>query len=259
MINKQLENNKDFTFQEKEIGEFILANPLFVVDNSAKELAECTFTSSSTITRFVKKLGFKGYNDFKIQYVREYTTNYLSKGKEINRQTPNAYFPEILDSLYNSVILNTRQLINTDTLNRIVNMMLHKKRIDLYGNDMNYPRLKAFAFKLNGLGFNAHVFNAINEDYLKVIQSDDIVAILVTHTGKNPVIVESAINLRKLGVFTIAITSKVERKLELVSNESLFVAVDEDAKTHQIEYGISIEYLLDILFMILMTKKGYFE
>ena len=66
MILKQLE--KDYKLNENDlfIARYILEHseeiPLF----SSHQLAKETFTSPTAIIRFVKKLGFESYNDFKL-------------------------------------------------------------------------------------------------------------------------------------------------------------------------------------------------
>lgn len=70
-IMTQLEFELEFSHSEKEIGRYILNHGEEVLNMSVKELAKKTYTSPATIVRLCKKIGLKGYNDFKIKYSAE--------------------------------------------------------------------------------------------------------------------------------------------------------------------------------------------
>ena len=66
----KLEYQDNFTDLEKGIANYILDHT---------DLAEITYTSPSTISRFCKKLGEKSYNDFRIHFVSSVIDDYKSK------------------------------------------------------------------------------------------------------------------------------------------------------------------------------------
>jgi DNA-binding MurR/RpiR family transcriptional regulator len=57
--------------KEKKVGEYILANPAKSVHPSIDELAAQIGVSVSTLVRFVKKLGYEGYQEFRIALATE--------------------------------------------------------------------------------------------------------------------------------------------------------------------------------------------
>jgi len=79
MIHQQLADDSKFTFQEQAIVAFIREFPESILELSAKDLASASYTSAATVVRFCKKLGFKGYPDFQLKYVKEYGKLYNQK------------------------------------------------------------------------------------------------------------------------------------------------------------------------------------
>ena len=69
----------NFTDLEKGIANYILDHKDYIVDLKITDLAEITYTSPSTISRFCKKLGEKNYNDFKIHFASSVIGDYKSK------------------------------------------------------------------------------------------------------------------------------------------------------------------------------------
>lgn len=67
-IHEKLQN---FSAKEKLIATYIAANPADAVDPSIEELAERIGVSESTLFRFVRKLGYDGYQQFRIALATE--------------------------------------------------------------------------------------------------------------------------------------------------------------------------------------------
>lgn len=77
-----LSNEKLFTKSEIEVINFIKENPNLVLNMTIGELANQTFSSNTTIIRICKKLGFNGFRDFKIEYLRN-----IESLKYLNNET----------------------------------------------------------------------------------------------------------------------------------------------------------------------------
>ena len=67
-IHARLES---FTGKERQVADHVLANPAAAVDPSIEELAERIGVSESTLFRFVRKLGYDGYQQFRIALATE--------------------------------------------------------------------------------------------------------------------------------------------------------------------------------------------
>lgn len=123
--------------------------------------------------------------------------------------------------------LYNKRIDKKETLNRIINQLCHIKWIDFYASDLNFPRVQSCCLKLNNLGIHAQAFNTFNGYYISNLNTEDCVSFIVSHTGKNPTMLEIAYELRKKNLHTVAITSKIDKDLELVCNESLYLYSSE--------------------------------
>lgn len=65
MLIEKLKDQKNFTNHEKDVARYILENPDKIPEMSTGELAKASYTSKATIVRFVQKLDFKNYQEFK--------------------------------------------------------------------------------------------------------------------------------------------------------------------------------------------------
>ncbi|MFV0393270.1 MAG: MurR/RpiR family transcriptional regulator [Coprobacillaceae bacterium] len=255
MILQQIKKIKNLTFQEQEIADYILINPECILENNAKELAKLTFTSSSTVVRFCKKLGYEGYPNFQLQYTKEHVSNIQYKNHLVTKDMLVKDVIDVVDNLYHYIVEETKQMLSKETLVRIVNYMLQAKKIDFYASDINYSRIQSMCLKLNTINIQAQAYNALNQSYLRSVNPKECLSFVVSHSGKNQSMIDIAYALRKHNVTTIALTSNIEPALELVCNESLYMFSTDD-ELHAIQYGLSLEYILDVLYSCLIVKKG---
>lgn len=70
MIIEKLMKQTDFTEVEKSIADYLLKNGFDVENMSILSLAQVTFSSPATITRFCQKLGWKGIKNFKFCFIQ---------------------------------------------------------------------------------------------------------------------------------------------------------------------------------------------
>ena len=70
-IIDKLERQENLTEAERELALFVLANMNEVTHMSIAELADQSFTSNATVIRLCRKLGLKGYRDFRIELTQD--------------------------------------------------------------------------------------------------------------------------------------------------------------------------------------------
>ena len=73
MIIDKMKILDHLTIQEKYLVDYIINNQEDILKKNINELAKLSYTSSATISRLCKKLGFNGYKEFKYQYAAEYS------------------------------------------------------------------------------------------------------------------------------------------------------------------------------------------
>ena len=86
MIIEQLKQKKDLSQTEMDLATFILNYGEELTYLSIRELADLTYTSTTSIQRFCRKLGCDGYKEFKIRYLKELAQgNTELAGIDVNR------------------------------------------------------------------------------------------------------------------------------------------------------------------------------
>lgn len=117
--------------KERTIADFILKNPkkvlYYTIDDFAKELS----VSEATVFRFVKKLGYEGYQYFKVSLASEVTTTHNTNKKDNINDSSNSY-RYIIDS-FTSDLEETSSNMDIKLLDKVVKAISKSKRVAFFG------------------------------------------------------------------------------------------------------------------------------
>lgn len=229
---------------------------------STEELANVTFSSQATIVRMCKKLGAKNFNAFKLQFLEEYLeTEKLDKLLQEESITETSTINEIvniLPNLYEHVLKQTKLHIDASQLKRVANKLNLTHKIDIYGLGISYTIAQQATFKFQSIGVEFKSgFNGINEHYISNLKEPKKrMAILISITGKNPMMIKIANYLKQRGIFTVGISTSLDSEFSKVCDETF--QIDDKKLILSMEVlptVISAQYLIDIMFSMMLTQR----
>ncbi len=154
MINAKIH---DMTAKQVKIARYVQKNPNQVIQLSISDLAAVTGNKSeSAIVRFYRVLGFSGYHEFKVSLATEIAgKSYYHTYSEL---TANDSTHDIKDKIFNGLIKTLHEnfsLIDEETLDKAVQMLLQAKRIIFLGYGQSGTLCSNAAFKFMRLGLNS--------------------------------------------------------------------------------------------------------
>ena len=101
------EAQKSYTSTEKIIAQYILEHYSDILNDSAQQLGEKTQTSAAAVIRFSKKLGYKGFSEFKINLAK----STQQKEEDIDILINNAGFGDFGCCYHNRYLSYNRSVI----------------------------------------------------------------------------------------------------------------------------------------------------
>lgn len=260
MLVDKLQDQIDFTPQEQAVVAFILDNMKVVPSLSAQELAIQSFTSKATVVRLCQKLGFRGFQEFKLQllaewYERQRLDSLLSK-EPISSHTCPEDLLDIVPQIYDKSLTNTRLALRKQQLPKLLKYLEQSEQIIFLGTGISYISAQAAAFKLSNLGLQACAMESINKHFLALNKEKKIVFFLISFTGKNETIYQMARYLKQeecypiiglVGPYFEQLKPYCHEMIELPNRESL-IGLDI------VSSSISFTYIIDILFSMYLAK-----
>ena len=107
---------------ESEVVQYILRNPEKAVDLSVHELAERAFSSSATIVRMCRRLGFDGYKELRRALQYELAVRKLSEQEKRDEVSREDSLEEMVDKItYKNIVSleQTKNLVDLPVLQKL--------------------------------------------------------------------------------------------------------------------------------------------
>lgn len=216
---------------EKGVVTYLLANPEEASSLSIHELAEKSYSSSSTIIRLCRKLGFKGYRDFTKSLVHELAlrqSTYEEWKKEI---TTGDTLQEIVDKVtYKNMVSleDTRKLIDLTDLQKCVHLLLNAKTICIFGMGSSLLVAKDACLKFLRINKSCIVYEDWHAQLLQAKNMDERdVAIAISYSGMTQEVLRCVESAKEKGAPVIAVTRFEENPLRTLADYTLSVAATE--------------------------------
>lgn len=261
MLIQKLKYAPNLTAQEQIIVDFIVEQPETVFEVTAHQLAKLTYTSSSTVVRLCKKLGFKGYPDFQLKLAldgRKSNEHSLSQSRiSANRCEELEEAIEDIAYLYQQAVLQTRQIFKKERLSATLEWVKGAERIDIYGGDANYYIAQQASAKWNELGLITSAHNGINHHYLRgIANKQSVISFIISHTGNNTAMLDAAQVLKQLEMKTIAVTGRPGSALDRLCDETIQTYVYRDKmRLSKATAMISAMYIFDVLYTSMISDE----
>ncbi len=252
---------KDLSPSERQIVNFILKDPQKASAMGIVELAEETFTSSSTVMRVTKKLGMDSFTDFRLQLakgVNDIDTTALFKYQDpIDVEDS---MSDILDKVTSNnvrAVLEVKKHNQIATFEKVVDMMTNAKQIDFYGSGVSNLICHDAMVKALRMGVPSTCYSFYSEMAMHALMCPvDNLAIILSYTGQTEDTLRVAQYLKERGVLSISITSHTDNALLELCNINLYVDSYESAfRIGGMSSRLSSQHLLDVLFYGFMMKN----
>ena len=155
---------------EKRLGQYLISQGIQLENETVRTVAKEVFLAPSSVVRFVQKLGFEGFNDFKKQYLEE--IRYLSTHfQEINSNRPfsqndkNIVIANKIGLLYDETLQDTISLLNHDTLQEAINRIEKKEHIAIVVSGAQKGISYTFKEKMMKIGKKVDIFDSMDEAF----------------------------------------------------------------------------------------------
>ena len=248
------------TPSSKRIADYVMSNATQVSKHSIAELSQIVNAGDATIIRFCRTLGFKGYQDFKMELAIE-VSNLQGREKEIFDTNVTAednaeVIGHKLQSTIESVLAETMNLLNFQSLESVAEALKDAKAIYFFGVGSSGLTAESAKHKFMRIGLNVDAFTNNHFMYIKssLMQPGDF-AVGLSHSG-NSVETTKALRLAKEnGAMTIAITHNPRSDITKYSD---YVLVNGNRQGQlqgdSIGTKISQLFVLDLIYTLLVKR-----
>lgn len=255
-LEKRIELCDSMTPLESEIASYILNNKNVVTKLKIQELADILFISKSAIHRFVKKIGFNGFNDLKVSIAKE-NADLLENNSYINvnypfqaKDNPRQIAFKLLE-LYEKAIKDTFEYVDLDQIKAVSQLIYSADVIDVYTHAHNSNIAENFQDKMLTIGRSVNCPSSFYNQRLTVLASDQKhVAIILSYSGKATFILPIVKKLYEKGVKVIQIGKAGSNYYSQYVTYHLSISDSENNRDRMSQFSshIAMQYIMDVLY-----------
>lgn len=262
-LEKRIELCDSMTPLESEIASYILNNKDAVTKLKIQELADILFISKSAIHRFVKKIGFNGFNDLKVSIAKE-NADLLENSSYINvnypfqaKDNPRQIAFKLLE-LYEKAIKDTFEYVDLDQIKAVSQLIDSADVIDIYTHAHNSNIAENFQDKMLTIGRSVNCPSSFYNQRLTVLASDQKhVAIILSYSGKATFILPIVKKLYEKGVKVIQIGKAGSNYYSQYVTYHLSISDSENNRDRMSQFSshIAMQYIMDVLYSCIYNEK----
>lgn len=193
---KMVKEKENLSTAEKAVLDYIIENKDHLIDMGVETIAEAAYTSPATVVRTCKKLGYKGFKDFKLDFILANAKVEIPDNKE--------YQDVILTKAYENgktviennirVLEETLKILSIETVEKAAQVIMNARRILIFGKGSSYLVCKDLEMKLRRIN-KFCVAQGESHDQLvdaSFLTSEDVV-IVISNSGKTKDIISATL------------------------------------------------------------------
>lgn len=252
--------NFKVTKSDKILIEYIKNNIEDVFYKPISQIAKESNIGEATITRFSKKMGFSGLQDFKVTLAQEISS--LSKNRNIINSNIENNEPVIdtakkLLATNISTLESTVDIINGSEIHKSAQLIINAKRIYFIGIGYSGIIAQDSNYKFMRIGLNCLSFDSSHTMIMmaSIMQKGDLV-IAISHSGETEEIIKTVEMAKQNEVDIISITKKKESSLKSASDIHLeYISEETLLETGSISSKLAQIFLIDLIYTQVVKEK----
>jgi DNA-binding MurR/RpiR family transcriptional regulator len=251
MLN-MLKYKEDLSMAERAVLDYLIENKSVLKDFSVEKIAEAAYTSPASVVRMCKKLGYKGFKDFKIDFILANAKVEVPENKE--------YFDVVLtkdshcgqSAIENNikVLEDTLKLYDEQTVSKAAELIMNARKILIFGKGSSFLVCKDLEMKLRRIN-KFCIAQGESHDQLvdaTFISQKDVI-IFVSNSGKTKEIISAALLAKENKAKIISITKIGSSMLADLSDVVLYTSsLEGEFRSAAMTSRISQMCMIDALF-----------
>ncbi len=256
LIQEQLTLKENFSDIESAIADYFIKEKDNIAKQSARMIASNLYIAPSTISRFCRKLGFEGYNDFKENYLKEII--YLRENSSVidpnHPFNTNDLYMELagkMKQIYHEYVDEIYSLLDHDTLVQATALLEKASTILIISAGVQIDIARVFKERLLAIGKNVIVEDKIDEAFYRVsFCESQTVCLFISYSGTTEITLRVAKKAFERNIPSIALTSMFDNPLTHYTNYQLYLPTKEKLTENYGHFGVNLAvlYLLDVLY-----------
>lgn len=236
---------------ERRIADYIVENPMCVRERSSQQLANTLAVSQSSVVKFAKRLGFRGYPDMKLSITEALAREAACNGPTVVSADPDTARAEALSRGKAAADDETRALNPPDVLAAAVRRLTDAETLFVAGTGAGGLAAEAFAVHVAALGRRCIAYTnaaTLRAGLLSARPSDAL--LLVGDRDDEVAWLAACRAMQSVGGGVVVVTRQRTETLSAAADQCLVVSAQAAAPhVEELIYESAVRQLLDDVFL----------
>lgn len=246
---------------EAAVAEYILNHSDDVIDLSVSALADLCGVSEPTVIRACRTIGFSGYQALKIALIKSAESTIEYNGEEVLAEDDMRQSIQKVFGAANDAINLTRDNLDIQAMEKAVDLLIHAKRILIFGVGGSAAVAADVQHKFLRLGFHAQALSDLNMQAIAAAYAGEgDVVFAISHSGSSKSVVDNTRLAAENGAKVISLSSIGKSPLTEIADISLFTSANETRyRIVAISSRIAELTIIDTLYSYMAFRTGKAE
>lgn len=250
-------NIKSLTKAELKVCSYVLENYESILNFNITELAEKVDASEASVVRFCKSIGYKGYQDFRINAAKDLIPKEKQYNPSLNKDDNTI---TIFEKIFKSEISVLNQTLNTldyKLVEQVVDLIATAKRICFFGSGGSMLVAQDAQHKFLKIGIKVMLYPDADMQLMAsaLLDSGDI-AFCISHSGTNINVVKCIKVAKEKGAKIIALTTQGKTPVSKNSDITLYTGVEETVfKSESVSTRIAQLAVIDSIIAVVALRN----
>lgn len=248
---------ESLSVKEQVVANYILENPDETIHQTITELAENCHVAESTIFRLCKRMGFRGYQAFKIALASDIVQPIENIHEEINSDDSIGIIQRKLFQSHIDALNDTLTLMEEDKLQATIDAIVNADKVDFYGSGGSAIIALDAYHKIIRTGISC---SYQQDSHLQVMSAalltNKSVAIGISHSGSNKDVIDAIRIAKESGATTVGISGYLKSPLTKEVDIALYTSSRETKfRSESMASRIVQLALIDTIYVGVSVKK----
>lgn len=244
---------------EKNVINYVKEKPEKIIHLSIAELSEICQISESSIVRFCRRLGYKGYQDLKINIAKDNIKAEKHIQEEVELDDSIRLIKEKIFQSSIQAINDTMDVIEDKELEKAVELIFNAKFLEIYGTGASGSVALDAQHKFLKIGIKsiAHTDVFLQAMSASLLERGNVL-LAISHSGNNMDVIHAVKLAKEQGAKVIAITNLSKSPLTKLADVNLHTASLETMfRTDAISSRIAQLAIIDAIYTGIALKNPY--
>lgn len=242
---------------EQKVADVVQNDAENTVYSSITDLAESAEVGETTVIRFCRKLGFHGFQEFKLAIAQDLVSPSQQVYGKIEEDDEIGVMSSKITANNMNTLQDTDQLLKSSDLHRVTDVLISGRRVFFFGVGSSGLTATDAQYRFMRLGFDAHcaVDSHVIAMNCSLVGEGDIVFGIST-SGSTKDLVDAIRIAKENGAFVICLTNHARSPITSYADAVLLAAAKESPlQGGAFSSKIAQIHVLDILSTIVSIKR----